>query len=144
MYTMTANMMVFAMVLIQVKHLVIDWIWQPPYECMNKHLYGHWGGIRHALKNAIGTGLALYIGCLGHAPWLLCLWLAAVDFVVHYHIDWSKMNINRKMGWGPTTHEQFWWLTGADQFAHQATYLALLYYVSTSLVYKVQFFSLPF
>ena len=48
------------------------------------------------------------------------------DAVLHYHIDWAKMNINKKMGWGPTTHEEFWWLTGLDQFLHALTYIGLV------------------
>jgi len=45
------------LLLLQIKHLIVDWCWQPAYEWQNKGTYGHWGGIRHALKNAIGTGL---------------------------------------------------------------------------------------
>ncbi len=32
------------------------------------------------------------------------------------------------MGWGPTTHEEFWVLLGVDQFLHGVTYIALSYY----------------
>jgi len=49
-----------------------------------------------------------------------------LDFVAHYHVDWAKMNINRAMGWGATTHNEFWWLTGLDQWLHQMTYLCLV------------------
>jgi hypothetical protein len=53
------------------------------------------------------------------------------EFLVHYHMDWFKMWYNKKKGWGPTTHNEFWVLTGIDQWVHALTYLgiasALLY-----------------
>lgn len=113
------------MALLQIKHLVVDWCWQPPYEWMNKGFYGHWGGIRHSLKNAVGTGLCF-------VPFADPITVAAVtvmDFVAHYHIDYGKVNINKAMGWGPLTHDQFWRLTGADQAAHQLCYVLWLTFV---------------
>jgi hypothetical protein len=35
------------------------------------------------------------------------------------------MNLNKKLGWGPTTHEQFWWLLGLDQLLHALTYITI-------------------
>ncbi len=112
------------LVLLQIKHLIVDWCWQPPYEWQNKGSYGHWGGLRHALKNSLGTA-ACFIPFVSPTTALVVL---LIDFVVHYHIDWAKMNINRIKGWGPLTHSQFWALTGADQFAHQVTYIGLIAY----------------
>lgn len=111
------------LVLLQTKHLLVDWCWQPAYEWQNKGTYGHWGGIRHALKNAIGTGLcfAFFVS----VP--VVLYVIVIDFILHYHIDWVKMNINRIKKWGPLTHDNFWRLVGLDQFLHQGTYLFLLY-----------------
>lgn len=117
---------VLALFLLQAKHLVIDWVWQPPYEHLNKHIFGHWGGIRHAGKNAIGTGLALWAGFAFGVPLGLVAALVVLDFVVHYLTDLGKTNLNRYLGYGPLTHPQFWWLTGADQFVHQITYLGLV------------------
>ena len=56
---------------------------------------------------------------------LLAICLGVADFLLHYHIDWAKMNLNKKLGYGPTTHEQFWWLLGLDQLLHALTYLGL-------------------
>lgn len=113
------------MLLLQIKHLIVDWLYQPKYEWSNKGTYGHWGGIRHALKNAVGTGLCflLFVG------WPMALLVLILDFVIHYHIDWAKMNINRAQAWGPLTHDEFWWLTGTDQFLHQITYIFLIWMV---------------
>ena len=56
--------------------------------------------------------------------------LAAVEFFVHYLIDYAKMKINRIKGWTATTHNEFWQLTGLDQLLHQLTYVFILYAVS--------------
>jgi hypothetical protein len=111
--------LIVLLLLLQVKHLVIDWILQPPWMWRNKGSYGHYGGVVHAAFNAIGTYACFLV--ITTNPLVLLL-----DFVIHYHIDWAKMNITRLTKWGPTTHPEFWWLTGFDQFLHQVTYIGLL------------------
>ena len=123
---MTVQTTLWILVALQVKHLLIDWCWQPAYEWKNKGTYGHFGGVRHALKNGAGTAVCLAIG----ASPLEATLLGGLDALAHYHIDWSKMNLNRRARWGPTTSEYFWWLTGFDQFLHQATYLALVAFIA--------------
>ena len=108
------------LVLLQVKHLVIDWILQPPYMWKNKGTYGHAGGVTHAAFNALGTGACFLLLTNQIAI------IVVVDFLVHYHIDWAKMNINSKLKWGPTTHEEFWWLLGLDQYLHALTYIGMV------------------
>lgn len=108
--------------LLQVKHLIIDWMWQPSFEYLNKGKLFHWGGIRHAGKNAIGT-FAVLAPMFG----LIALPLALLDFVVHYFIDYSKVNINNHYRLKPDQHPEFWWLTGLDQCLHQLTYIWLIY-----------------
>lgn len=109
------------------KHAIVDFPLQGPFQYLNKGTYGHPGGILHsALHGAATTGVLFLM-----FPHLAFIAMVAglVDFVVHYHIDWAKMNINKSMGWGPTTHEQFWWLLGLDQFLHAATYVAIVAYM---------------
>lgn len=107
-------------ILLQIKHLLIDWCWQPEYEWRNKGTYGHLGGLRHAGKNAAGTAACF----LPFVPVPLAVFILLADFLLHYHIDWAKMNINRAMAWAANTHPQFWWLTGLDQALHQLCYVA--------------------
>lgn len=107
--------------ILQVKHLIVDWCWQPEYEWKNKGTYGHWGGVRHAGKNAIGTGICL----AAFFPVSYALLAALADFILHYHIDWAKMNVNQVKGWTPND-PQFWMLTGLDQFAHQVCYIGIV------------------
>ena len=104
----------------QIKHFVADFPLQSwAYQYVGKGKYGHLGGILHSGIQATGT---LLIALAYGMPW----WIALIDFVVHYHIDWAKVNINNRFKWGPTTHSEFWVLLGFDQLLHQATYLALI------------------
>lgn len=107
------------------KHFVVDFPLQTKFQWSNKGTYGHAGGILHA-------------GIHGFATWLCLFWFAPeaavylsfLDFVIHYHIDWIKMNLNAKMGWKPDNSEYFWWLLGADQFLHAMTYVFLVMMVT--------------
>jgi hypothetical protein len=103
------------------KHFIVDFPLQGPYQYLNKGTYGHFGGIVHSAFHGLLTALCFW----WYAP-LSCIWLGLIDFITHYHIDWAKMNLNKKFGWGPTTHEQFWWLLGLDQFLHAMTYVGLV------------------
>lgn len=102
------------------KHFIVDFPLQAAYQYTNKGTYGHPGGILHAGLHGIGTFLCLMVFSS------FAVLFALVDMFMHYHIDWAKMNINNKMGWTPTTHEQFWWLMGLDQLLHYLTYIGIL------------------
>jgi Protein of unknown function (DUF3307) len=120
---MTDTWVVLELVLLlQIKHLIVDWCWQPEYEWKNKGTYLHFGGIRHALKNAIGTGLCFI---LVSNPVVMLL-VFGIDFLVHYHVDWTKCWCIKRTGW-TANNPEFWWLTGADQFLHQIGYLGLIW-----------------
>ena len=108
------------MALLLFKHFVVDFLLQRKYQYANKGVYGHPGGLLHAGLHGIGT-----LACLVWFDWDAAIALAAADAGIHYHIDWAKTNINEKMGWGPNTHEQFWWLLGLDQFLHTLTYIGI-------------------
>ena len=107
--------------LFSIKHFVIDFLLQFRYQWSNKGTYGHPGGLLHAGLHGIGTAL-----CLLMFPWPSIMLLAGLDAVLHYHIDWAKMNVNARMGWTATTHEQFWWLLGLDQLLHVLTYILII------------------
>lgn len=103
------------------KHFVVDFPLQTKFQWSNKGTYLHPGGILHAFLHAMGTWACFW----WYAP-QASIWLAWVDGMIHYHVDWVKMNLNVKLGWGPNTHEQFWWLLGLDQFLHALTYIGLV------------------
>ncbi len=105
--------------LLVTKHCIVDFPLQTKFQYSNKGTYGHPGGILHAGLHGLGTYLCLF----AFTP--IAVWMAFVDAVVHYHIDWAKMNLNSRLGWGANTHELFWWLLGLDQYLHYITYIGL-------------------
>lgn len=106
--------------LLTIKHFIVDYPLQTRYQYSNKGIYGHPGGLLHAGFHGIGTW------CCFAAFTPIAVWLAFVDAIVHYHIDWAKVNLNNRYGWTPTTHEEFWWLLGLDQLFHYLTYIGLI------------------
>lgn len=109
---------VYLLLFLLLKHFIIDFPLQTKYQWSNKGTYGHPGGLLHAGLHGVGTWAVL----AWYAPYAAII-LGMMDTLIHYHIDWAKMNLNAKFGWGPTTHESFWWLLGLDQLAHQLTYI---------------------
>jgi hypothetical protein len=120
---MTELLLILA--LLFTKHFIVDFPLQTKYQWSNKGTYGHPGGALHALLHYFGTFLVL----IWFGPIHTAIILAFADGVIHYHIDWAKMNLNAKMQWGPNTHEQFWWLLGLDQYLHALTYFGLVYFL---------------
>ena len=121
--------MLLLMTLLLVKHFIWDFWYQPPFMWQNKGTFGHWGGIVHSLTHAVTTFIILVFWLENPFGALL---LATFEFVVHYLTDYAKMNINRIKGWGATTHNEFWQLTGFDQLVHQLTYIAILAMITWS------------
>lgn len=103
------------------KHLVCDFFLQTAYQYRNKGIYGHPGGLLHAGLHVLGTAfLFLYVN---PGPKVVALILAG-EFVVHYHIDWAKEQIVKRLQL-TTEDSGFWWALGVDQFLHGATYVAI-------------------
>ena len=126
---MTSLMIILTWLGLEIKHYVVDWLIQPKYEWSNKGTYGHMGGIIHAGKHTIATLFILVLIGMAFSlsiAWWAYLAIALVEGILHYHIDWAKMNINRIKGWTATTHAEFWMLTGTDQFAHALTYIGIV------------------
>lgn len=108
-----------------VKHFVFDFLYQPPYQWKNKGTYGHWGGLVHSGQHMVATFLIL----LFFTNALIAVIASIIEFFIHYHMDWFKMNLNRMKGWTATTHNEFWVLTGFDQFVHSMTYILIVWIV---------------
>lgn len=107
-----------------IKHWYVDFVVQTPKEVAEKGTYLKWGGIQHSLKHGIFTGLVVWSFVQGTVA--DCIFFGLLDFVAHYHIDWAKMNINKKYGY-TIEQEEFWFWLGADQLAHAFTYLFLVW-----------------
>ena len=122
---MTTTTVLLLLTLLFVKHFVIDFPLQKPYQWQNKGTYGHPGGLLHSGLHAWATYLVLLI----FVDWSTAIMLGILDGFIHYHVDWAKMNLNKKLGYGPTTHEGFWTLLGLDQLAHALTYIGIVFFV---------------
>ncbi|MDP1766446.1 MAG: DUF3307 domain-containing protein [Methylotenera sp.] len=111
-----------ALVWLFVKHFICDFLLQAtPWIYRNKGTYGHAGGLAHSALHGIGTFAALAYW-LGIHAWLYAL----ADALIHYHIDWAKMNANQKLNLKPDNSEWFWILLGFDQLLHHLTYLGII------------------
>lgn len=109
--------------LLSIKHLIIDFPLQTKYQYSNKGKYGHLGGLLHSFNHGIATFLIFSFFSK------YAIFLGIMDAIIHYHIDWLKVNININLNWKPDTHEEFWWLLGIDQFLHTLTYIFLIFLV---------------
>lgn len=122
---MSAESVLLLIFLFVLKHLIIDFPLQGEFQWKNKGTYGHLGGILHAGLHTVGTFAILIFFCGAWAS----LALSILDGLIHYHIDWAKMNINTHYKWQPNTSPEFWWLLGLDQFFHYSTYCLIIWFL---------------
>jgi hypothetical protein len=109
--------------LLQIKHFLADFVFQTPRMMHEKGTYGAAHGVYHSLCHSAGTLLAFV--------WLhpiIGLVTAFFDFLLHYHIDWAKSNINKKYKY-TQDNPKFWMWFGLDQLAHQFTYIMLIWWI---------------
>jgi len=108
-----------------IKHFICDFPLQMfPWMYLNKGRYLHPGGIVHAGVHGIGTLIVLSF----FFEIKLSIFYALIDMLLHYHIDWAKMNLSRHYDLKPNNSEWFWVLLGLDQLLHHLTYFAIIYY----------------
>ena len=112
--------MMFVLILLQIKHWYVDFVDQTEEEIQHKGIYLDWIGIRHSVKHGVATFVILW-AVLGWVETDLAFALATVDFLLHYHIDWFKMNYGNRDIRTP----QFWNHLGLDQMAHQIVYIII-------------------
>ena len=109
--------------LLFVKHWYIDFVNQSNEEVAGKGIYGNAHGLMHSIKHGVATFLIFWAFAMS---WPLAIIIGFLDFVTHYHIDWAKMNINKR--WHYTIEQKpFWIWLGADQLAHSLTYITLVW-----------------
>jgi hypothetical protein len=106
----------------QLKHFICDGPLQTLAMVQAKSHYGKPLGLLHSAIHAIGTLLVFLLAGTGSAATL-----ALADFVIHYHIDFTKENIVKYAGWTPKDGP-FWWALMADQTLHYLTYLLLVWF----------------
>ncbi len=109
------------MLILTLKHFVCDYPLQTPYMLRNKGKYGHPGGILHAGIHAAASTLAFLVIT---PPLAVGALLVAAEFMIHYHIDWTKESMVRRRGW-TTADTPYWMALGADQMGHHLTYIGM-------------------
>ena len=105
--------------LFQIKHWYIDFVNQNDEEVKHKGIMFHWLGMKHSLKQGAGTFVCLW-AITGWDYVEYAIAIALLDFVLHYIIDWTKINYGNR----DITTPQFWNHLGLDQMAHQLCYIA--------------------
>ena len=100
-----------------IKHWLVDFVWQTAEELKYKGEYYDWRGLTHSLKHGVGTAVVVW----AFVDWQWAALAALTDIVLHYHIDWLKMNVGEKDMRSP----RFWLHLGLDQLAHYVTYIGI-------------------
>ena len=108
---------------LELKHFVADYLLQPGWILAGKGDFRLPGGYAHA---GIHAGFSLLILLVCGTPLSVALALFAAEFVVHYGLDYSKIQYSRGIH-VDTQPSRFWALHGVDQLAHQFTYAAMIY-----------------
>lgn len=118
-----------------IKHFICDFPLQhSAWMYRNKGTYGHPGGLAHSGVHYVGTTL-VFTAMLFHAGWSnadivhVAAKMAVFDLIIHYHVDWAKMNIGAYFDLRPDNSNWFWTLLGVDQLLHALTYFAMIYLV---------------
>lgn len=122
-YLTDVQALLITLVLLQFKHWIADFVLQTDKMITEKGVYGSRFGVYHSVIHAVGTFFAF----LWVHP-IIAVATAIIDFILHYHIDWAKININKRYNYTPND-AKFWYWLGADQMLHQYTYIILLGWV---------------
>ena len=107
-----------ALIIFQIKQLVADFLLQTTWMANGKEQPSGWFPplLAHVAVHTAAT--ALIFAALAPAY----IWVAAVDFVVHFGIDRAKGLLNRVFD-NNTAKTGFWWLLGIDQTLHHLTHI---------------------
>jgi len=115
--------LVILLTILIAKHFAFDYMWQTPAMLAGKGIYGNWWGVLHSLLHSWGTGIAIVvIFFMGTFPLWIFL-LPALDFSIHYNVDYIKAHYGP--GIDQVTEPIYWFWHGLDQFMHYATYVLI-------------------
>jgi len=128
---MMAPELVLMMALIA-KHFVADALLQFPYQYLNKGKFLHPGGLLHAGIHGVLTAYCF----MTYSPSVILL-VASIDTVLHYFIDYAKMNLSAFFKWSEYVDEDgksflkiydnnFFVVLILDQCLHMMTYVLLI------------------
>lgn len=121
-----------------VKHLLADFHFQTAEMAKNKGTFMHPQGLLHSFIQGVGSFIFLFlaIGFMNQfamIPFMnvqdaiiISIAIMAIDFVVHYTIDYVKVNTSRNLTF---SDEDYWINLGSDQFLHYVFYLIVSFYL---------------
>lgn len=117
----------WASVVFLIKHYVADFLLQTNWIARGKEAAHGWLAplSAHAAVHAAFTAAIFAWAAPAH------IWLAAVDFVVHFAIDKAKSDVSRPFKLDPK-EGLFWWLLGLDQLLHYATHLVFVLVIAAA------------
>lgn len=117
----TIGAVLLLLCLLQIKHMFADYFLQTPKMLSGRSTYAHWGRAQHAAVHVVGS---VIIFALFRAPLDFILIIAALEWVVHFHIDFAKAHYSDRKKLQPS-QPAFWRATGLDQLMHNLTYIAM-------------------
>jgi hypothetical protein len=114
------------LLLLQIKHCYADFMIQTYAQTVRKGIYRDLVGISHTMDHVTATLVALFLFSIWHpvAP-LTILWIALLEGIAHYHIDWIKV----RYGCKDNTKPVYWAEFGLDQLSHQLCYILIIGYL---------------
>ena len=114
------------LILFQLKHYYADFVIQTYMQTVKKGVWLHPCGISHSLDHVWTTLLVLLVFSMIHSiSATTILFIGAVEGIIHYIIDFTKV----KYGSKDMTKPIFWNQFGLDQLAHQITYILIAAYL---------------
>ena len=122
---MNNDIVLCLMSLFVLKHFIVDFPLQTQWMVDEKGTYGRLGGILHSWLHGVATALVLIPFVPGNEyGMMLAVILGLLDGVIHYHVDWAKMNLWRNF---TINDRMYWTLLGIDQMLHYLTYLLIIW-----------------
>lgn len=109
--------------LLQIKHMFADYFLQTPKMLSGRGEYWHMGRAQHAGVHALGSIIVFAV--IG-APLVFITAIVALEWAVHFHIDYCKARYSDSKCLTPT-QAGYWRAAGADQALHQLTYVAMVW-----------------
>jgi hypothetical protein len=114
------------LMLLQIKHFYADFVLQTYMQTVKKGVWLDPVGISHTTDHIWCTLVVLLLFSL-FVPisGAVIIIIALIEGVIHYLVDYNKV----KYGSKDNTKPIFWTQFGLDQLAHQATYIAMAWYI---------------
>lgn len=109
--------------LLLVKHMFADFYLQTPKMLAGRGEYFHLGRAQHAAVHVAGS---VIVFAVFGAPLTFILIVAALEWIIHFNIDFVKASYSDKNRLEPS-QAAFWRAAGLDQLMHNLTYVAMVW-----------------